>query len=171
MRRHALTLIPAICIVIAITANAFGQIKKYTESFDKDRQDDPKIVETLRHLNTADSKLDTKDLLKKLNEWGATHRAQFKLEKDVIVMKVFWDHEDVESRPQDLRETEGTNHCLGVADAIISEWNKDRSFRLVRFVGVELIAFPLDQKEGKQQNDGSRKMEVVASPEVHILLE
>ncbi len=177
MTRRPRILIAAICVVIAINTNAFGQVRKYTESFDKDRQSDPKIVESLQHLNTSHSKLNTEDLLKKLNDWGtigttssALPRAGFKLKEDVIVMKVFWD-EDVESKPKEWIEAEGMKHCFSVANDIMSEWNKDRSCRLVRFAGLELLAFPFDLRKGKQQDDGSKKLEVVASPEVLILLE
>ncbi len=176
MTRSPRILIPAICVVIALNTNAFGQVRKYTESFDKDRQSDPKIIESLQHLKTSHSKLNTEDLLKKLNDWGtigatssALPRAAFKLKEDVIVMKVFWD-EEVESKPKEWTETEGMNHCFRVANEITNEWNKDRSCRLVRFAGLELLAFPMEVKEAKQQDDGSKKLEVVASPEVLILL-
>lgn len=85
-------------------------------------------------------------------------------------MKVFWDKDD-ESMSQERMETEGMNHCLGVADAIMNAWNKDRNCRLVRFAGIELLAFPLDHAAGKLPEDGSRKLKVVASPEVVILIE
>ena len=176
MTRRPQILIPAFCIVIALTTGAFGQVRKYTESFDNDREDDPKIVETLQHLKSSYSNLDAEDLLKKLNDWGASQanaplpRANFKLKKNVIVMKVFWE-EDVESKSKEWRETEGMNHSFRVANDVMNEWNKDRSCRLVRFAGVELLAFPLDHQEGQQQNDGSRKLKIVASPEVLILFE
>ena len=172
---HKLLLL-VICNVVLINT-AFGQARKYTEAFDEARQSEPTIVSALKPLTTAHSKLERKALLAKLNEWGqlratsaAVPQAAFKLKDDVIVMKVFWDQQ-VESKPKEWIETEAMNHCFRVANDIVGEWNKDRSTRLVRFAGIELLALPFDQRETKKQDDGSPEVEVVASPEVLILIE
>ena len=166
-----------ICSVVLLNTEAFGQVRKYTDAFDKAGQSEPTIVNALKSLTTAHSKLDRKELLVKLNEWGrlgatsaAVPRAAFKLKEDVIVMKVFWD-EQVESKSKEWVETEAMNHCFRVANDTVGEWNKDRGTRLVRFAGIELLALPFEQRETKKQGDGSQEVEVVASPEVLILIE
>ncbi len=173
---HRLLLI-VICNVILLNTESYGQVRKYTEAFDKARQSEPTIVNALKPLTTSHSNLDRKALLVKLNEWGqlgagsaAIPRAAFKLKDDVIVMKAFWDQE-VESKPKEWIETEAMNHCFRVANDIIGEWNKDRGTRLVRLAGLELVAIPSDQREIKKQENGTQKFEVVASPEVLILIE
>ncbi len=67
MTRHCRILLSAFCIVTAVTSSAFGQVRKYTQSFEKDRQNDSKVVELLQRLQTSNSKLNTEDLLNQLN--------------------------------------------------------------------------------------------------------
>lgn len=165
-----------ICTVVLLNTDAFGQVRKYTDAFDKARQSEPTVVDALKPLTCSQADFDRKELLVKLNEWGqlgatsaAIPRAAFKFKEDVIVMKVFWDQQ-VESKPKEWVEKEAMNHCYRVANDIVGEWNKDRGTRLVRFAGIELLALPFEERE-KKQGDGSEEFEVVASPEVLILIE
>jgi hypothetical protein len=180
MTRCPLASISLFCLTIAITSNTFGQARKYTESFNRDRQNDARIVETLQQLKPSHSKLKADDLLAKLNDWvestaseesseATLPKAIFRMTDDAIIMKVFWG-EDVESKTNEWIQTEGMNHCFKIANDIICEWNKDRECQLVRFAGLELLTLPLDHRE-RELADGTKVLTVVASPEVVILLE